>query len=135
MARRGVVAIGIDRLELDGFWLDVKRELSHGEENRRNEAVSTVTVDPDGRSRVVVDPRKWDDALIAAYVLDWSLVDGDDQPLPVSIETIEGLPAPVFDEIKAAVDAHIGGILARQADEKKTRAGVSDSAPILQSVG
>lgn len=130
-----------DRLSLsDGEWILVRRRLNMGEE----EAYETrAFVSDDGT--VARHPLRWRRALVAAYVLDWSLTDDTGEkivirPSPVEPPDVEALAARLtdldpdrFTEILRAVQAHIETQRTRREAQKKTPAGRPASDPISAS--
>jgi hypothetical protein len=111
----------IVRLPLsDGQWVDVKRELSYGEQTdmfasmRKQFGAGTVPV---------IDTTQIGRARMGAYLLAWSLVDAEGTPVPVSPAAINNLDVETAREITDALEAHEEMI----AEEKK-RSTVSASA-------
>jgi len=84
-------------------WIDVKKELSVGEERkyRTRGMKSMVGVIGDGDPAVDIDWQLMSLSRVEAYVVDWS----DKQK--VSRESIEALASEDFDEIDELVKQHI----------------------------
>jgi hypothetical protein len=107
----------IVRLPLtEGQWIDVKRELSYGEQTdmfasmRKQFGAGTVPV---------LDTTLIGRARMAAYLLAWSFVDAEGTPVPVSPAAINNLDGETAREIAAALEAHDETI----AEEKKRLTG------------
>ena len=110
---------------LTSFWIEVKRELNMGELSRmREQAVRNVTSD---FSKMEIDFSALAVARAAAYLVDWSLDDGQanklrldpNQPL-VSIKTLGRLSPVFFKAIDDAIGAHVLAL----EEEKKLTSGV-----------
>jgi hypothetical protein len=106
-----------------GAYLIVKAQLSAGEHLDMLAQMRGA----DGE----VDPVKWGPALLAAYLLDWSVTTPDgrpvairEQPLAVVLSAIRQLAGGDYDEILAAVQAHEQAIEAAR-QEKKRRSGAT----------
>ena len=113
MSRCRFVQPKIVRLPLtEGEWVDVKRELSYGEQTdmyaamRKQFGAGTVPV---------LDLTLIGRARMGAYLLAWSLVDAEGTPVPVSPAAINNLDADTAREIAAALEAHDEAL----AEEKK----------------
>jgi hypothetical protein len=121
----------------DGETLTVKARLTHGEVQAMYSRMYALH---DGQA--VITPYTGD-ALIVAYLVDWTAKDDQGRPVP-----IRGLsPADVQDrldaleheavlEIRAAIKEHEQAMRDESAALKKTAApGAPSSVPTLQSVG
>lgn len=93
----------------DGDWILVKSRLNAGEHRRAFAALSRLT--PDGQR--TVDPLQTGQALILAYLLDWSFTDEDGTRIAIrgrpDAEVSAALDAIDFEswcEIKDAVERH-----------------------------
>ena len=119
-----VVRPAIVRLPLSGGdWVDVLQELNAGEYYD---------------CLVAMSERK-PFAKVVQYVVGWSLVGFEDQPLPYSLElpesvrrdTLRSLDQATIRELVAVIDKHEQ---AHDDAKKKTRAGVPTSPAIFASV-
>jgi len=120
----------------DGETLTVKTRLAHGEVQQMFQRMYEQR---DGQTVVSAGSA---DAIIVAYLIDWSAKDERGQPVP-----LRGLsPADVQDrlnamehdsviEIRNAIREHDDAMRAELDALKKTAGGVTVSPPILQSVG
>ena len=125
MGRMRFVQPKIVRLPLsDGDWIDVKVELTAGEE-RASYARMTKTLEAGKPAQL--DPAQVELATILAYLVGWSLVDAQGAPAPIDADTILGLDADTFTEIYKAIAAHEA---ARVEEKKRILTGASASAPI-----
>lgn len=121
MTRCRFVEPDTKRLPLsEGDWIDVKVELTAGE-----------TRDLYGRMRPYVTPGEPNQliakevgiARLAAYIVGWSLLDKRGKSVPVTDTTIDGVDMETFQELLAAVDAHITAMDEKRVAEKNERAG------------
>jgi hypothetical protein len=90
----------------DGDFIDVKRQLTAGEHRRifLDQIKGGIII---SGQELQLDPAKLGVTRILAYVVGWSLVDADGRPIPFSESTLLLQDADTYDEILAAVDAHI----------------------------
>lgn len=111
------------------LWIQVKKELSVGEQRRMLKSISSVSQPlPKVRGEQVVPEAKleWTDysfARMVAYIIDWSLAHEPEQAnrLPPTRLSYESLRDDPFNLIDEALDAHERSV----ADAKKSRAGKS----------
>lgn len=113
----------VTRLTLpEGEWVDVKTELTVGEDRRfRVAGMKKTTVKGD----VEVS---WEDFVFArtnAYLVGWSAVDAKGRPVPVTPHAIRGLDVESFEAIDAAIAAHVEAVTAG----KKTTKGETPTSP------
>jgi hypothetical protein len=107
----------------DGATITVRERLTHGEQTKAFARMTTL--DADGRRSV--DALKSGDALILAYLVDWTLTDDSGAVVPIRGATMDELQdvlnnmdhASVL-EIKAAIETHEAAVLAARDVEKKT---------------
>ena len=120
----------------DGETLTVKARLSHGETQAMFARMYTLT---DGQHVVTPVSR---DALIVAYLLDWSAK--DEQGRPVSLrglsadeiqDRLNALEQDSALEIRDAIAEHEQAMRDEVAAQKKMAGGANASVPTLQSVG
>ena len=71
---------------------------------------------------------------VIAYLLDWSFVDEDGNPVEVTDGAIESLDPQVFTEIHRLIEAHETQRDAEVAALKADPPGATESSAILQSV-
>jgi hypothetical protein len=102
------------RLDLgDGHWIDIKRELSYGD----MKDVASAT-----RSDVTSGSLN----LVASYLVDWSLTDGEGQPVSVDSEpeklaALRALSVEAFAALDAAIATHAEAT--RSAKKQKAPGG------------
>lgn len=122
MSRCRVVVPEVVRLPLsDGDYLDVNKELNAGE------YVDMLTA--------LADRKPFAKAI--AYLVGWSLVGVNDQPIPYDVDmpeevrrsTIRGLQIPTMREIGAALDRHEAAEQRALDAKKKTNAPSPVSVP------
>jgi hypothetical protein len=104
----------VTRLTLpDGEWVDVKRELTVGEDREfRVAGMKKATVKGD----IEVDFKAISLARVKTYLVGWSAVDHKGKMLPVTSDAIEALAVEDFEAIDAAILAHVDAV----AEGKKT---------------
>lgn len=95
------------RLELDGGqWVEVKPELSYGEEQHVQAVVATSLGGKDG-GQVSLDIDLYHVERLATYIVAWSLTDRQGRPVRPTRDAIRSLRAPQAKVINDALDAHI----------------------------
>jgi hypothetical protein len=125
MGRCRFVQPGIVRLLLsDGEWLDVKAELTAGEQ--RHVMANYVKDSPLG-ARATVDFEQVGKTRILEYVVDWSLVGFGGQREPFSESALDCLDMDTYREIDDAIDRHEAAISAARDARKKNPVGVTTS--------
>lgn len=105
------------RIDLgSGDWIDVKKELTVGEEKRmRTAGVRRVN----GQAEVDVNWAEMALARVTTYLRGWSAVDEKQRPIPVTAETVQALATEDFEAIDAAIQRHIEAV----AEAKKAPSG------------
>jgi hypothetical protein len=121
----------IVRLALPGdHWIEVKRELSYGEEqdmySRMRRQVSPGEVP-------TLDPMMIGAARMEAYILGWSFTENG-KSVPVSTGAFRQLKPRMARAIREALEQHEEAIAAEQEAEKKTSSGEPAPSRTLQSV-
>jgi hypothetical protein len=115
------VTPAIDRLDLpDGHWLEVRRELTVGEERRAFSGV-VDRVNADGSFRPNFDQIGRAEKI--AYIVDWSLTDSLGKHIPFSERAVDNLRPAAWAIIEKALDKHIEAIEA--AAKNRETASVS----------
>ena len=90
----------ISRLALsDGDWIEVKRDLTYGEQS----AMFTAMLKGD---TATLDPTKVTPARVLAYVVAWSFRDREDRPVAVAAGALDSLFPDTITELRDAIDAH-----------------------------
>jgi len=124
---RFVLSPDVTRLVLkDGSWIEVKRQLTAGEERAyRSAGFRRVSQrkDEDG-SEIDVDWTAMAFARAEAFIVDWSARTPEDKPMPVSRTNIRTLHPDDFAEIDAAIVAHMEAV---DAEKKLTPSGSASS--------
>lgn len=119
MAKQWFVVPDVVRLPLsDEQWIEVKRELTYGEE----QALSASSLKADSAKLgegLALDMENFQTNRLLAWLVDWSLRDGADRPVPVTADAIRALTTDAAKEIHAALDKHIAAL----EEEKKARNG------------
>lgn len=117
----------------DDDWIVVKKFLTAGEERQMNARLIKRIIPGE---RPELDPLQVGLSQVAEYLLDWSILDADGTPViirgravEVKLATINDLPVEKYDEIYAAVMAHIEAMRALLEKEKNVPAGETASSP------
>ncbi len=119
----------ISRLALsDGDWIEVKRDLTYGEQS----AMFTAMLKGD---TATLDPTKVTPARILAYVVAWSFRDREDRPVAVAAGALDSLFPDTVTELRDAIDAHEAARAREIEAEKKSRSTPTVSDPTSLSVG
>lgn len=115
------------RIDLSGGdWIEIKKNLTVGEEKRIYGSTFSKGQLGGGGIGVEMDLASYDLRKVEAYLLAWSAKDKDDKPIDVSYDAICALPSDVFDEILAAIDKHTDAM----EQEKKAKTGSRKLAAI-----
>ena len=94
----------IVRLPLsDGDYVDVKKELTAGEQRRM---FAGMMRDMTLGEKVTLNPELVGRTKVSAYVIVWSFVDAELKPVPVSDSAIDNLDTETYAELVKAIDAH-----------------------------
>lgn len=123
----------------DGDSITVKSRLNHGEQADAHARMYTEA-SPDGT--VSVDRRRVSDAIILAYLVDWTFCDSEGELVPIRGVSAEELDATLrsldpFDwiELRDAIMAHDVAVAQARASEKKSPAGELALPATSPSVG
>jgi hypothetical protein len=107
----------------DGFWIEVKKELTVGEQVKLDNAgMGRWTPGAAGRS-IEIDYAAMTMARVEIYLVDWNAKGPDGKDVKLSRSALEQLDTDSFVEIDEAIQAHIRAMV----EEKKARAGASSS--------
>jgi hypothetical protein len=115
----------------EGDWLDVKKELTIGEQT---EMFASMRTQFRAGEIPALDPTKIGRARALAYIVGWSFTDGNGQPIPVSGSAYNNLTTATGAEIRDALEAHEEHVLEEREAEKNGQAGAIASTPISPSV-
>jgi hypothetical protein len=120
----------------DGDWIVVRRRLTAGEQ--RAAFARRYVASLGGGLRL--DPLQTGVAQVVAYLLDWSLLGLDGNPVVIRGESPEVVEAALnaldpddFIEIKEAIEKHEAASVLAREQEKKLPAGASGSSVISAS--
>jgi len=111
----------IEEAETDAEWIDVKRELTAGEQRH---IFTGVVKTMDLGEKTTLDPDQVGKTKLLEYIVGWSFLGFDGQPEHVSEGAIDTLDIETYRELVAAVDAH--ELAMTEAREKKV-AGATTS--------
>jgi hypothetical protein len=116
----------VARLDLgDEQWVEVKEQINYGEAQRLSGAMLRTVKTAAGDNEVGVDFARYAVLKLQTWVVDWSLRDEDDKPVPLSPAAIENLTPEAADAINEAIDAHVVALQAGKA--KSTSNGSAKS--------
>lgn len=109
MARNRFAEDGTVRLSLsDGDWIDIRRELDYGRQQRMAMAglrsVKTSALETPEDSEIGIDWQGFGFARIEAWLVDWSFRDSDGRPRQCTRTNIERLHPDTAAEILASLD-------------------------------
>ena len=128
------------RLPLSGgHYIDVKKRLNHGETEDMYARWAPYVVQ--GETQARLNRREVRTAKVDAYLLGWSLVNDQGQPVAMSPDmpaadraaTIRSLDPDRFDEIHEAIEAHERATAIERAAQKKILDGKPPDAPTSAS--
>jgi hypothetical protein len=107
MGRNRFVSNEIVRLDLsDGDWIEVKSELSYGEQQSLFLGDVQMTGMFGGEKDVKVDLEMINIRDMVMWIVDWSFEDAKGKRVPVSLESIKALTGSTAEEVDAALTAH-----------------------------
>jgi hypothetical protein len=111
----------------EGYFIDIKNELTAGE---TNDVYEQLTVSVPAGSPLRVSPKQFNVARMLAYILGWNFTNRQGEPVAFSRDALNNLEWDTYNEIRVALDDHE----ARRAEEKKLQAGATEFSPISISV-
>jgi hypothetical protein len=133
-----------ERLELShGDFLIVKQDLNAGEYRAfLRAATKPLMMGATGApASMELDPIAAGEALVLAYLLDWSFQDADGRPLVIREQppavvraVLNNIDHAAYMEVQRAIQAHQTARETAIEDEKKTRSGAIEPARTLTSV-
>lgn len=128
------MSIEVVRLPLsDEDWIEVKNELSYGEEQRLASAglgkvaVSTLTPETE-TAEVGLDLENYNIRRLSMWLVDWSFCDENDKRVDLSPDAIGALDPATVTEIDDALTAHIEAVEAGKKVKTRKRASATKSA-------
>ena len=134
--RRGVKPESVRVPLTDGDWIDVKQQLNAGEQRH---TITRMVKTMNAGEKTSLEPKEVGRSKILEYLLAWSLLGLDDQPIPYAIDqpeavraaTLDALDFETYQEIATAVDRH------DEANEqaREARKNVTATAGATPSVG
>lgn len=101
----------------DGDWIDVKKELTTGEQR---EMFGEMRRQFAPGEEPVVDGVQIGRARSAAYIIAWSFVDADGTPVPYSRAAYDALDTATSKEINQAINAHEDRVATERQEKKLT---------------
>lgn len=120
MPRLRFVAPATARLDLtDGDWVEVKEQITYGEQQRLSGAMLRTVRTTAGDNEVGVDFARYAVLKLQTWLTDWSFRDAADKPVALTPAAIENLDPETAEEIDAAINKH----LAERQEGKATPSG------------
>ena len=96
------------RLDLsDQDWIEIKEQITYGESQRLSGAMLRTVKTAAGDNEVGVDFARYAVLKLQTWLVDWSLRDDADKPVPVSPAAIENLTPEAAEALNDAIDAHV----------------------------
>jgi len=132
-----------ERLELSqGDFLIVKQDLTAGEYRAfLRAATKPIGLAAGGTPAMELDPIAAGEAMVLAYLLDWSFQDADGRPLVIADQppavvraALDHLDSASYMEVQRAIQAHQTARETALDDEKKTLSGGTGPDRTLMSV-
>lgn len=121
MGRNRFVVTASTRIELsDGDWIEVKKELTTGDDKKR-EAAGLVPTLIDGKVVHATDWEVYEIERNAIWITAWSFRDAKDTPVLLSVDAIRALDTDTFKEISDAINAHVEAIAAAKKPKTPTK--------------
>lgn len=117
--------------EADGAFIDIKRELNAGEQRR---LFAHMMRDMTVGDKVTLIPEQVGRTKVIAYLIGWSFVAADGQPVPVSESAIDNLDTETYSEITQAIDAHEEAEAEKKESARKHPTIATGSKAISESV-
>jgi hypothetical protein len=123
----------------DGDWVLVHAELTYGQQRRLATAgisgMPAALAEQGQGQRLTVDYAAFEIERLVTWVMDWSFVDADGQPVHLSREAIEALEPDTAAELHQALDRHIEGLEAKKAPPSSTTNSRATSSSASASAG
>jgi hypothetical protein len=112
----------------DGDTITVRKRLNTGQTRRVYASMSTRVQDGSRQT----DSLRVGVSMVSAYLVDWSLVDFDGNKIRIAglnedalVEILDDMEYDDFEEIRAAINEHVGQEAEARTEEKKRQDGVS----------
>ena len=125
----------VEHIDLsDGDWIEIRKRLNVGEIRKMQlggvkmkSAVGESEESKQGSGmEIVADLEQFGIAKVAAYLLDWNLVDKNDKTMPYTEEALKNLDESSYKEIEGAINKHTEAQEAADAPKKtKSSSGKS----------
>jgi hypothetical protein len=120
----------ITRLDLgEGQWVEIKEQITYGESQRLSGAMLRTVKTAAGDNEVGVDFARYAVLKLQTWLVDWSLRDDADKPVPVSPAAIENLTPEGAEAINDAIDAYVAERNAGKATPPSNGSAKSAVAP------
>ena len=123
MGRSKFVGTGVVRIDLsDDEWIEVKQELSYGEQKHLAGNALVGSFDGKGDPAVDFDLEEFTLSKVLVWLADWSFTDEQGNKVRVSRDALGALRGEVGDEVEAAIDKHAAAIAAEREAAKNLKA-------------
>lgn len=116
----------------EGDWIEIKRELTYGEQQRLA-GMALVNVQPGagGEGALGIDVERHALGKLQLWLTDWSFRDEHDKPVRLTRDAIAALNQETAEELLTAIDRHAEEL----EREKKAKTGAGASAATSASAG
>ena len=119
--------IPLPEFEGGDYWIDVREELSIGEERKVFAgSIKGQTQLQDGDTRTEYDAERVSFGMVVGYLVDWNLTDDEGKTMDCTPESIRGLLPDAYHVIEKAVNAHV--------DEVKVKKPKPAPRPIAEPI-
>lgn len=126
MARKYFVDAHTKRIDLsEGDWIEVRNELSYGENLRLSTAIMDRIENEEGTTSMRPNMLKFRAERMISYIKEWSVKLGNGATAKVNRQMIEDLDEDFADEIDAALDAHVEELTKVKKAQKEQMTNVS----------
>lgn len=129
MARLFARVKNITRIPIQGFepdltWIEVREEISIGEERKIFAgAIKGQTTLKDGETRTEYDAQAITFGQVLAYLTDWDAKDDNGKSVDCNPDMIRGMMPDVYHAIEEAVKTHAEAMRAKKPSPAKTTSG------------
>jgi hypothetical protein len=118
----------------DGEWIEVREELSVGEQRKAYTAAVKGSTKTEDGTRTEYDAQRLSFALVVAYLVSWSVRDAKGQPVDITTlekrrAAVEALDEESFNVIDAAIDSHVAGVTAAKKTTSEAASSSSATSP------
>lgn len=127
MSKAWFVVPSVARYDLDGGqWVEIKEELSYGEQKRMENGglagMSGLVEGDSSGSRIDLDMANYEMERLLIWIVDWSATDAKGKSVEITRSAIEALDPDIAEELTDIISAHIEA----REDSKNSEAAPSE---------